>query len=330
MTVLPWERYPLVEQQPHGRAWITIQSYLGLAENTINAYGRALHDYFTFCQQSQVDVLTARRDHIALYVHSLHPRPTYGATGLANATIQQRLTVLRLFYDFLREEGVRDDNPVGRGGARMRGMVPRQHALPWIPTDEQWLHLLDVVRSELLRNRVMFALAYDAGLRREELCALETGDIDPARRLIHIRAEITKNHLARVVPYSPTTSDLYGAYLAHRRQISQARGLLFLSESRRNYAQPITIWTWSKVVHRIARTADIEQVTTHTLRHLCLTDLARTNWDIHDIATFAGHRSLQSTLRYIHLSGRDLAAKLEQSMLSVHAWRADTLAEVLS
>ena len=171
MTVLHWERYPLVEQQPHGRAWITIQSYLGLAENTIKTYGRALQDYFAFCQQRQVDVLAARREHITLYVHDLRQRPTRSATGLANATIQQRLTVLRLFYDYLREEGLRDDHPVGRGSARRHGLVPRQHALPWLPTDEQWLHLLDVVRLEPLRNRVMFALAYDAGLRREEPCA---------------------------------------------------------------------------------------------------------------------------------------------------------------
>ena len=35
--------------------------------------------------------------------------------GLANATLQLRVTVVRLFYDFLVEERVRDRNPVGRG-----------------------------------------------------------------------------------------------------------------------------------------------------------------------------------------------------------------------
>ena len=34
--------------------------------------------------------------------------------GLANATIQQRLVSVRLFYDFLMEEGLRESNPVGR------------------------------------------------------------------------------------------------------------------------------------------------------------------------------------------------------------------------
>ena len=35
--------------------------------------------------------------------------------GLSNATLQQRLVPVRLFYDFLIEEGLRDSNPVGRG-----------------------------------------------------------------------------------------------------------------------------------------------------------------------------------------------------------------------
>ena len=38
-------------------------------------------------------------------------------------------------------------------------------------------------------------------------------------------------------------------------------------------------------------------------------------WELHAIATFAGHRSTDSTLRYIHLSGRELSEKL--SLLDV-------------
>ena len=37
--------------------------------------------------------------------------------------------------------------------------------------------------QEPLRNRLMFALAYDAALRREELCALDLRDVDPAHRI---------------------------------------------------------------------------------------------------------------------------------------------------
>jgi site-specific recombinase XerD len=37
----------------------------------------------------------------------------------------------------------------------------------------------------------MLAMSYDAALRREEVCSLETTDIDPAHRLLRIRSEVT-------------------------------------------------------------------------------------------------------------------------------------------
>jgi site-specific recombinase XerD len=347
MSEVRWGRYPLVAEMPRARTWLTIQADLGLAPNTIEAYGRSLQDYLSFNADHGIDHLSAGREQIAAYVRDLSRRPNPRGTnvrrldsgvGLANATLQQRLTAVRLYYDYLVEEGMRVDNPVGRGrytvgkgfgGARERGLLPRYHRLPWIPTDEQWRAVLDAAQEEPLRNRLMLALAYDAALRREELCSLETEDIDPSHRLLRIRAETTKNRQERVVPYSIATGTLYAAYLPHRRALSRERGPLFLSESRRNRAQPISLWTWSKVVQGIATRAEVPQFSTHTLRHLCLTDLARAGWDIHEIARFAGHRSTETTLQYIHLSGRDLAAKLERGMAGIHAWRVATMAEVL-
>jgi len=154
----------------------------------------------------------------------------------------------------------------------------------------------------------MLAMSYDCALRREEICNLETGDIDPAYRMMRIRAENTKGRRERVVPFSEQTNELYARYLGHRREMSRDRGKLFLSAER----------------------SGLEQFTTHTPRHLCVTDLARTNWDIHEIASFASHRSIQTTLLYIHLSGRELAAKLARGMAEIHDYRVRLAAEILA
>ena len=44
-----------------------------------------------------------------------------------------------------------------------------------------WLRLPEIAAREPIRNRLMPALAYDAALRREELCSLRTDDLDPAQ-----------------------------------------------------------------------------------------------------------------------------------------------------
>jgi integrase/recombinase XerD len=248
-----------------------------------------------------------------------------GGSVVCNATVQQRIAVLRLFYGYLMEEEVCTKNPLVRHDGR--SLVRRYRRLPWIPNEMDWQSILAAAHPEPIRNRTMLAFAYDAALRREELCGLQTDDIDPSARMLRIRAENTKGRRDRIVPYSNAADALLRQYLLHRRRLDRKRGPIFLSESRRNYAAGISVWSWSKIILRIARRAEVPRFTTHTLRHLCLTDLARAGWDIHEIATFAGHRSIQTTLLYIHLSGRDLSRKLAAGMAHIHEQRTRLLAD---
>lgn len=343
------QKWPVLVRHERAAEWLQVWSDLGRAPRTIDAYARGLAEYLQVCERDGVDPVTATRAHVAVYVRELITRPNRrganvvildSGVGLANATLQQRLVPVRLFYDYLVEEGVRTSNPVGRGrytpgrscavtGGGGRPLVPRMVKLPWIPSEAQWQAILAVFAAEPVRNRLMLALAYDSALRREELCSLGTDDLDPAHRTVRVRAETTKTRRERVVPYSAPTGVLLGEYLRARSALSRARGPLFLSASRRNLAQPLTLWTWSKVVRRVALSAEVPRFSTHTTRHLCLTDLARMGWDLHAIVTFAGHANTDSTLRYIHLSGRDLSAKLATSMSHLHAWRVSMLTDLV-
>jgi site-specific recombinase XerD len=125
-TARPGERWPALAAEPAALAWLGIRSDLGLAPRTLDAYSRGLSEYLVFCAAVSTDPLTAGRDHVARYVRELTQRPprrarvdtassSVAGPRLANATVQQRLTAVRLFYDHLIEEGVRDNNPVGRG-----------------------------------------------------------------------------------------------------------------------------------------------------------------------------------------------------------------------
>lgn len=342
-----WEQYPTVAKTTMPRAWLAWQADRQLAKHTVETYGRSLEDFLRFLNREEIRPEEATRAHVAAYVRDLlsrsnprQPKVVHldSGAGLANATILLRLAVIRLFFDHLVEEGLRTTNPAGRTQWRRRygrtagdaPLIRRHRRLPWIPTEEQWQALLSVMQRTSVRTRVMFAFSYDAALRRQELLTLDTTDIDPAHRLIRIRAEHAKNRCERVVPYSPPTAQLYTSYLQERRGISRLRGPLFLSVSNRNAGRPLSIWSWSKTVADVARGSGVLRFTTHTLRHLCLTDLARAGWDIHEIATFAGHRSLASTLLYIHLSGRELSSKLATTMQHLHGWRVQHLAAVQS
>ena len=337
MIRIAWNKYPQVAQNSHAKNWLQNRADCGYAANTIKAYGRDLDDYLQFCCKVGVNPETADKHHIAAYVKDLTQRPTArGKQGLANKSIQRILVVVRLYYTLLVEEGVCQISPIsteryqkrrGFGGQRARQLIPAFEKLPWIPTEAEWQKILTASKQEPLRNRLMLALHYDAALRREELCLLDKSDIDFTHCLIRIRAEIAKNNRERIVPFSKPTAKLLFAYLQQCHQSSTNQGPLFLSESRRNKGQQISFWTWTKTVEKIAAAAGVEQFTTHTLRHLRLTDLARSGFELHEIAVYAGHKDIKSTTLYIHLSGREVAAAVQKSLKGIHAWRSRLLGE---
>jgi hypothetical protein len=164
------ERFSQVRASENASAWLMMQHYLSLEENTLKTCGRCLEDYLIFSSERGVVPEEAGRDHIALWVADLSSRPNaHGAKvlnidsglGYANATMQQRLTAVRLCYDHLIEQGIRPDNPVGRGkytpgnafaGKRDRGLLRRYRRLPWIPSDGQWRILLAAFGGQSLRT----------------------------------------------------------------------------------------------------------------------------------------------------------------------------------
>lgn len=338
MDDVRWEFYPLVSQTATARGWLEIQHRLQLAPKTIDAYGRSLNDFLAFCVDQQIIPEEVTREYVTRYVQDLANRPNPkgkqilafdSGRGLSNSTMQQRITVLRLYCDHLIEQQLRTDNPVGRGiyvpgkgfaGTRERGLLHRYRKLPWIPDDSEWQCLLATLKEESLRNQVMLLIAYDGALRREELVTLEIGDFDFAYRQIHIQAEHAKNHSERVVSYSSTTGRFVERYLQRRREISSTRGPLFLSESHRNFGHPLSLIMWSKAVEKIAQRCQLPKFTTHTPRHLRLTHFARGHLELHQIATYAGHRSLETTMQYIHLSGVELTEAVTRSLAGFESW----------
>ncbi|MGQ9573271.1 MAG: hypothetical protein ACUVV3_08835 [Dehalococcoidia bacterium] len=67
MTTIRWDRFPLVQREPRAQAWLTIEADLGLAQNTVEAYGRAIEDFLGFLVRSNVALITAARADIAAY-----------------------------------------------------------------------------------------------------------------------------------------------------------------------------------------------------------------------------------------------------------------------
>ena len=96
------EKWPVLARHDRAMEWLQIWTDLGRAPRTIDAYGRGLAEYLQVCERDGIDPLAATRAQVALFVRELTSRPSRRGTnvvaldsgsGLANATLQQRLLV---------------------------------------------------------------------------------------------------------------------------------------------------------------------------------------------------------------------------------------------
>jgi integrase/recombinase XerD len=335
---IDWTRYPNICNHEGAKQYLQFEADRRLAPNTIQTYAYKLDKFLEYCAEMNIDVYQATTLHIVQFIKYLSdqplPRnvsPRSGKTeGFETSTIRLYLTVIRMFYDreIYQERIKRNPVPLGEYSHQYpamgkRGLLPSESKVAWIPNTQEWNRIIDVVSTKPIRTRVMFLLQYECALRREELCNLTAGDIDTALKQIRVTAENSKNNLARTIPFSEDAATLYTRYSWFRGSIihelrkngKPKSKSLFISESNRNRGKGIGGSAWSKEIKQIAIDAGVPQFTSHTLRHLRLTDLARCDWDVHEIAEFAGHKSAQTTIEYIRLSARDLAKKLPSTMI---------------
>ena len=101
MANVRWEHYPHVGGNEVARAWLVLESNLGLAANTLDAYGRGLEEYIAFSAGKDTAVVTATRDHIAAYIRYLTTRPSRRAPNAVDSTPAQ-VSPMRLCSKGLR------------------------------------------------------------------------------------------------------------------------------------------------------------------------------------------------------------------------------------
>jgi integrase len=148
-------------------------------------------------------------------------------------------------------------------------------------------------------------LALSTGMRYSEVMKLTKADVDCDSGVITLGE--TKNGEVRSIPLDDHQLELFKD---HCQTITADHALLFPSPN--NPKKPIDIRSaWENVV----RDANILNFRFHDLRHTTASYLAIEEHSLLDIATLLGHKDLQMTKRYAHLS-QEYKKKMVSTMMS--------------
>ncbi len=176
----------------------------------------------------------------------------------------------------------------------------RDQSLPVVLSLSEVWTILNTVQTP--QNKAYLTAVYTCGLRLHEGLHLQVADIDGQRMRIHVHRG--KGAKDRYVPLPGYTLDLLRSYWCIHRNDTW----VFPRLGRSGKEGPTALRPMDGSSVRGALSRALVQlkfkkrVTVHTLRHSYATHLLEAGVNIRRIQQYLGHRSLSSTMVYLHLT----------------------------
>ncbi|MCB1691732.1 MAG: tyrosine recombinase XerC [Pseudomonadales bacterium] len=281
----------------------------GLSPNTIEGYGRDLHQAVAFCEEAGIASWQAMKGHhVRAYVAGCHRK------GLSGKSLSRRLSSLRTFFNWLGREGKVRGNPA------MEVSAPRDgKRLPRTLDTDQVAELMagDASDWHTKRDQAILELFYSSGLRLSELVGADLTDIDWSEGAIRV---VGKGNKERQVPIGSIAQSALEAWLAVREDLPVSGrtcddDAVFISErgtriSTRNVQSRIDLWTARKMMPG--------KVHPHMLRHSFASHLLESSGDLRAVQELLGHADISTTQIYTHLNFQHLADVYDKAHPRAH------------
>jgi len=302
------------------KEWLEILGYSWQTVYYMPIQVRGLLNHLEKQYKSQLADITSEA--IKEYYHNeLKQRKNYmsGTGALSNTHLNKHIQALRKFTEYLRQTG---KLPISILNLSLEKVT--EEKLTVLTEDEikQLYQATEILqqpkknnrspeRYEAIqqRDRAMLSIFYGCGLRRNEGCCLNAGDINISSGILHVING--KGYKERLVPISNKGLEHITNYLYDGRQVllkaPPSEGLgeaaFFISSNNgKRLGGQLMLVKLQQLIAQTNNTALIQkEAGLHTLRHSIATHLLANGMSLEKIKDFLGHSSMDSTQIYTHL-----------------------------
>lgn len=247
----------------------------GKSAQTVRTYASALSLFARWCAVMEECPESADKNTVRAWL-------MYRAESVSSTRVHSNLVGLRLYYDYLIEDGVREDNPTK--GLKWK----RTETLATMPLEmHDVAALFKACDNE--RDRLIILLLVYSGVRITEFASMTAEDIDWKQGTITIKHG--KGDVARQVSPAPEVMGRLHAYLGLMPQ-----GAIWRSQRHNTPMKPHQI---RKRIYVVGRKAGIEDVHPHRFRATFACEfLDQFDGDIHALKGAMGHKAITTTSAY--------------------------------
>ena len=265
--------------------------------HTINAYKADLVAFESFNkdQFEETSISKANYSQIRSWIVKL------SEDGIANRTINRKMSSLKAYYKFLQKIGELEFSPL----VKHRSLkIPKKVQIPFSENEvANVLEQIDDSNFEGLRDRFMVELFYATGIRRAELINIKIQDLDLENEMLKV---LGKRNKERFVPLIKAVLKTGRRYKAQRiaRYGYTANNYLFVTgkgdKTYESFVYRIINNYFSKVSGKLKKSP-------HILRHSFATHLLNQGANLNAVKELLGHTSLAATQVYTHNSIAELS-----------------------
>ena len=285
-----------------------LKAQRNFARNTIKAYQFDLSEFNSYASANRagspesLDRLLMRG-----YIAFISDRK------VSRNTLLRKISAVRSFVRYLLETGRLETDPFD-----LITIPKKEKRLPRFLTEGEVGRLQDHnLPAEVnareknyyfaLRDYALFELIYSGGLRRSEAAGLNIGDLDLYSGFARVMG---KGSLERLVPVGEKALAAIREYLETRPK-PLAHGLPLFLNSRNTRLSGAGIALIFKKMARRARFA--RPMNPHSVRHSFATHMLDNGCDLKSVQEILGHKNLQTTEIYTHVSLEKLKEVYEKA-----------------
>ncbi len=277
---------------------------LGYASHTVYYLPGHLREVFFFLEANDItNINEVQGAHASAFIAHISSRANQRRDGgVSPSHVNKYIQALKLFSKYIRS--------TGKGTYTLDMSIIKTES-PYLDGNKDILSVKEVqalyeacaytpYTPLALRDKAMLSVFYGCGLRRNEGVMLDTSDVLFDKKLLYVRKG--KHYRERYVPMSDAVMEDIINYLDRGRPYIVQGGdqtAFFVSDrvGARMQGQSL-MWRLKRLQQKAGIQKDIGL---HGLRHSIATHLLQAGMKLQDIATFLGHKTLDSTQIYTHL-----------------------------
>jgi integrase/recombinase XerC len=213
--------------------------------------------------------------------------------GQSSRTVSRKLSCLRSFFKWLLAEGKVEQNPM----LRIRGPKVEKRLPQFVKQSEienVRIEQLFASNFEGIRDRLMFELFYQTGIRLSELIELKNKDVTSTQIKV-----LGKRNKERIIPIGKDLYEIIRSYEKIKPAGPDSQLMLFVKKDGRKLSSK---FVYRKINTYLGSVTNAEKKSPHILRHTFATHMLNNGAGLETLKELLGHANLSATQVYTHNS----------------------------